>query len=183
MPDCQVRLETPFPDEEKNKRLDIWLPDMKIAMELKCKTQKLDVNPPGSEERFKLKPQDDRDTGRYGFIRDIRRLERHGRADAGFEVLLTNDPLYWEETSRKTGGQDEDFFLYDGRMIGGTMKRAVVKDLDAGGRRKREDRTRRLLQTRLEGLLEKYGEGEVRTISISRGKSAVLGDLTLDDFR
>ena len=111
MPDCQVRLETPFPDEEENKRLDIWLPDMKIAMELKCKTQKLDVNPPGSEERFKLKPQDDRDTGRYGFIRDIRRLERHGRADAGFEVLLTNDPLYWEETSRKTGGQDEDFFF------------------------------------------------------------------------
>ena len=50
------------------------------------------------------------------------------------------------------------------------------KGLDAEGRRKRGDKTRRFLQTRLGKLLEKSGEGGVRTISISRGKSAVLGD-------
>ena len=51
-----------------------------IAMELKYKTQELNVKHLGSEEDFELKPHDARDTGRYGFVRDIRRLERHGRA-------------------------------------------------------------------------------------------------------
>lgn len=128
MPDNQVRLETPFLDEKENKHLDIWLPDMKIAIELKYKTRKLEGKLEGSEERFALKDQEARDMGRYGFIRDIRRLERHGQAEAGFAVLLTNDPLYWEEPSGKSGTQDEDFFLYDGRVIGGAMEWSATKD-------------------------------------------------------
>ena len=128
MQECQIRLEYPFSDEEKRKYLDIWLLDMKIAIELKYKTRKLEWKPEGSEECFALKGQEAQDVGRYGFIRDIRRLERHGRAAGGFAVLLTNDPLYWEKPSGTTGAQDEDFFLYDGRVIGGAMEWSVTKD-------------------------------------------------------
>lgn len=130
MPDCQIRLEYPFSDGKERKYLDIWLQgqDTKIAIELKYRTQQLDRVING--ESFVLKPHSALDTGRYGFIRDVRRLEQireRKLSDIGFAVLLTNDPLFWDSPKNKT--QDEDFLIYDGREeIKGEMKWSEVKE-------------------------------------------------------
>lgn len=124
--DGQVRLEYPFGDGPERKYLDIWLRDMKIAIELKYRTQQL--NRVINGESFVLRPHSALDTGRYGFIRDIRRLEQVRQcklSDTGFAVLLTNDPLFWDSPKNKT--QDEDFLLYDNREIKGEMKWSKVK--------------------------------------------------------
>ena len=58
---------------------------------------------------------------------DIRRLEQivydSGMAKAGFAVLLTNDPSYWE--SPQQGWEDRTdgaFRVHEGRVIKGEMK-------------------------------------------------------------
>lgn len=84
--------------------VDLWLPKLGLAIELKYRTQELecfapslDLDPP--PERFSLTDQDARDHGRYDFLRDLTRLEwvlaDRSDADRGMAVLLTNDPLYW----------------------------------------------------------------------------------------
>ena len=120
----QVRLEfKPFQSE--NMYLDIWLQASKIAIELKYPTQGLKVEREG--EVFALRNQSAQDTRRYDFIMDIYRLERvvydSGLAKAGFTVLLTNDPSYWEPPKR--GWEDRTdgaFRVHEGRIIKGEMK-------------------------------------------------------------
>lgn len=84
--------------------VDLWLPRLGMAIELKYRTRGLeclerssDLDPPC--ERFSLADQNAQDHGRYDFLRDMTRLEWvvADRPDAGrgMAVLLTNDPLYW----------------------------------------------------------------------------------------
>ena len=120
-PDCQVRLEfKPFPTEKMY--LDLWLPSLGVAIELKYRTQRLTLK--RVNESFDLRNQDARDLGRYDFIKDIQRLERvvaDGPAETGFAVLLTNDPLYWRKPSRQTDTVDAAFRLHESRRIMGQM--------------------------------------------------------------
>ena len=121
LPDCQVRLEFKPPLDEK-MYLDIWLPSIKVAIELKYRTQKLRL-PPIDGESFALRNQIAQGGGRYHFIKDIRRLEQvvtHKTAKAGFAVLLTNDPSYWEPSQRTT--LDDEFRLHEGRKVEGNME-------------------------------------------------------------
>ena len=102
MPDCEIRLELPYrvlvpqSDETDKNHLDIYLRTEKIAIELKYRTR------PGKDkwnnELFVLKNQSAQNIGRYGFLKDIQRLERivaDGKAKSGVAVLLTNDPGFW----------------------------------------------------------------------------------------
>ena len=126
-PNGQVRLEYPFGNGPERKYLDIWLQDMKIAIELKYRTQQL--NRVINDESFVLKPHEALDTGRYGFIRDVKRIERVRQrkpSATGFAVLLTNDPLFWDN-SPKNKTQAADFLIYDGRVIKDEMKWPKVK--------------------------------------------------------
>ena len=120
-PDGQVRLEfKPFPAEKMY--LDIWLPSLGVAIELKYRTQRL-VLKTAAGESFNLRNQAAQGGGRYHFIEDIRRLEQvvaNKTAKAGFAILLTNDPSYWEPSQRNT--LDDEFRLHEGRKIGGDMK-------------------------------------------------------------
>ncbi|MCE2486224.1 MAG: hypothetical protein J4F42_11970 [Desulfurellaceae bacterium] len=122
LPDCQVRLEFK-PSLPERMHLDIWLrlPRSRVAIELKYRTQRLLLKKAG--ESFDLRNQVAQGGGRYHFIEDIRRLEQvvtHKTAKAGFAVLLTNDPSYWEPSQRTT--LDDEFRLHEGRKIGGDMK-------------------------------------------------------------
>ena len=119
--DCPVRLEfPPFPDLGKKMAIDIWLPSVKIAIELKYHTRKLDCTDRG--ERFSL-ALGARDVMRYDFLKDIQRIERvvedNSSAYCGFAVLLTNDYLLWDRSNR-TNVVDAEFHIYDGRRIGGS---------------------------------------------------------------
>ena len=120
MPSDEIRLEyKPFQDERMY--LDIWLPGVGVAIELKYRSKKLAQE--WKKEAFALKDQSAPDQGRYDFLNDIQRLERlvadFQPAKTGYAILLTNDPSYWKFSSRST--IDAAFRLHEGRKITGEM--------------------------------------------------------------
>lgn len=136
MPAWEVRLEyKPFPT--KRLYLDLWLPDIGVAMELKYCTRKLDLE--RDDESFALLDQSAQDVRRYDFLKDIQRLEQLStlpQAPAGIAVLLTNDPAYWKSPSRPNT-VDAAFRLHDGRKITGQM--AWAERASDGTTRNREE--------------------------------------------
>ncbi|MDE0331870.1 MAG: hypothetical protein OXL41_08375 [Nitrospinae bacterium] len=117
MPNDEIRLEyKPFQNERMY--LDIWLPGVGVALELKYLTKRLEQR--SKQEPFALLDQGAQDIRRYDVLRDVQRLERMvAHAEVGYAILLTNDPLYWRPPSRPT--IDEDFRLHEGREIAGDM--------------------------------------------------------------
>ena len=122
----EIRLEfKPFHDE--NMYMDIWLRDkegMATAIELKYRTRGLEAEWEG--EMFALRSQSAQDTGRYGFVKDISRLERVvcglESVKAGFAIFLTNDPSYWSSPQRKwKDTNDAAFRIHEGVVIEGEM--------------------------------------------------------------
>ena len=117
--------------------VDLWLPGLGVAIELKYRTREvecvapsLDLDPP--RECFSLADQGAQDHGRYDFLKDVERLERvvADRPDAGrgMAVLLTNDGLYWRAPDpEKPKTYDESFRLHERepnqspRCLQGTM--------------------------------------------------------------
>jgi hypothetical protein len=123
MPDCSVRLEfKPFPDDDKRMYLDIWLPTVGVAIELKYPTRKLELN--HNDEYFSLADHSAQDIQRYDFLKDLQRLEnvvaRHQPAKAGYAVLLTNDSGYWN-VPQNANTIDSEFRLHEGRTITGRL--------------------------------------------------------------
>lgn len=122
MPDCQIRLEyNASPDSTDRRYLDLWLPTVKVAIELKYCTHQLNAAFAG--ERFALKNQSANDIRRYDFLKDIQRLEQSiesGPAETGIAILLTNDPLYWKPAG-KSDVADAAFRIHDGREIAGRL--------------------------------------------------------------
>ena len=118
--------------------LDIWLPTVQVAIELKYFSRGFDRAIQG--ERFSLANRAARDIKRYDFLKDVQRIEHlvtnFEPAKYGFAVMLTNDPLCWER-SRRTDVVDAEFHLHDGRRIGDyTMAWGV--NASAGTMRSRE---------------------------------------------
>ena len=118
MPGCEVRLEyKPFNDEAFF--LDVWLPTMRMALELKYIRGRVDLEHGG--ERFSLK-EGASDIERYDFLKDIQRLERmiseRGNVDRGCAVLLANSSSCWKQpiANRKTT-IFEAFRIHEGRQI------------------------------------------------------------------
>ena len=116
-PKSQIRLEFPMPVEHRKLHVDIWLPEEKVAIELKYMTRKSELE--DNEESFALRNQGAQNQRRYDFLWDIHRLELMRSmpefCEAGHAVLLTNDPLYWNCPRRKT--MDSDFRVHEGREI------------------------------------------------------------------
>jgi hypothetical protein len=111
-----VRLEfPPFPDERM--RVDIWVPHIGTAIELKYLTRALRVESGG--EPFALLDQGAQDLRRYDFLKDIGRLEsvsdHFSQAEAGLAVLLTNDSSYWKRSRRET--IDAAFRVHEGHRL------------------------------------------------------------------
>ena len=119
--DGDARLEYK-PDPIKPVYLDLWLPRIGAAVELKYRTRKVAHDHNG--ESFALRDQAARPIGRYEFLKDIQRLEhvlrRRTDVRSGFAILLTNDPSYWQPASR-LDTVDTAFRLDDGRWITGEM--------------------------------------------------------------
>ena len=122
MPDCQIRLEfNASTDSAERRYLDLWLPTVKVAIELKYCTRNLDAI--FADERFALKNQSANDVRRYDFLKDIQRLEQSvesGPAETGVAILLTNDPLYWKPAGTSDTA-DAAFRIHEGREITGKL--------------------------------------------------------------
>ena len=122
MPDCQIRLEfNASTDRAERRYLDLWLPTLKAAIELKYCTRNLDAI--FADERFALKNQSANDVRRYDFLKDIQRLEQSvesGLAETGVAILLTNDPLYWKPAG-KSDTADAAFRIHESREITGKL--------------------------------------------------------------
>lgn len=124
--DPRVRLERPVDLHDPQKRicLDLWLPSSSVAVELKYRTRNLELEYEG--ERFVLRDQSAQDTGRYDFLKGVERLEQLSKRPefrAGLAILITNDPLYWDEPLpdwKET--RDAQFRLHEGRTVEGTLR-------------------------------------------------------------
>jgi hypothetical protein len=127
LPDA--RFECPCRFERIRIDLGIYLGGSTAVIELKYKTRKFDVILDG--KHFALKNTSVRPEARYDFVKDIKRLERYVRCEAGsvgWAIILTNDHLLWELGS---GGISEEFCIADGLRMSGTCK---WKDGCAAGR-------------------------------------------------
>ena len=117
----QIRLEFPILVENRKMYVDIWLPQEKVAIELKYATRSLEL--PDNEEPFALRNHGAHNHRRYDFLKDIYRLELMRDmpefCEAGHAVLLTNDPLYWNCSRRKA--MDLAFRVHEGREISGKL--------------------------------------------------------------
>ena len=110
----------PFPGE---RRFDLWLPDLGVAVELRRKTSRLEVDCGG--ESFALRTHGAQPRGRCYFLNDLARLERVTldlpEVKRGIAVLLTNDALYWEPPKTTPDTVDAAFRLHEGRVVSGKM--------------------------------------------------------------
>lgn len=100
--------------------LDIWFPDIGVAMELKYSTRNFNYEHDGEYFALKTGAQD---LARYGFLKDIQRLERLSELPvtrAGFAILLTNDPDCWNHPLKPTAASYA-FRLREGRKVKGKM--------------------------------------------------------------
>ncbi len=117
-----VRLEVPsstFAQSVESKQaIDLVLtgPTGRCLVELKFAKAKVDTT--WNAERF-LFGSPPRDVARYGFLRDVQRLEQLESHAPGVAILLSNDPLLWTSTTRTN--RDLEFHVHEGRELGGTM--------------------------------------------------------------
>ena len=126
-------------EEHRKMYVDIYLPDEKIAIELKYVTRRLELK--HNWESFALRDHGAHPLRRYDFLRDIQRLERMrsepGLCEAGHAVLLTNAPSYWDCPSpRSRDAVDSDFRVHEGKVISG--KRAWACRASSGTVKGRE---------------------------------------------
>jgi hypothetical protein len=130
-------LERPLKVNGQTLHLDLFiqLPGIPIAVELKYKTRKINVDI--GNETFDLADHSAQDTGRYDFIKDIHRLEKITSAKGishGYAIFLTNDSAYWK--SGRLGTVDEAFRLNEGRVLNGTL--SWSENASAGTKKNRE---------------------------------------------
>ncbi len=117
-----VRLEfPPFPEERMY--LDIWIPAIGTAVELKYLTRELAVT--AASEPFSLRNQGAQDLGRYDFLKDVYRLERVIESTPGerrgIAVLVTNDSLYWKPPNQEDT-IDAEFRVHQDRELPRKMR-------------------------------------------------------------
>lgn len=104
-PEVDVRLEYAYKVDDKIYHIDIlvMIEGKFIPIELKYKTlKKLMIV---DDEEFTLRNHGAQDLGKYDFIKDIVRLETLLSEDSkfvdGYAIMLTNDPSYWNGSTRK----------------------------------------------------------------------------------
>ncbi len=116
----QLRLEYPLSKNGSNswEYCDIVLKSpYNIGIELKYKTKRFTTKIEG--ESFELKNQSAQDIGRYGFLKDVKRLEtwcKDGKINSGYAIILTNDSSYWTKPT-KDDTKDKDFRLHNRKII------------------------------------------------------------------
>ncbi len=93
---------------KRNKgRVDIWLPDSRVILELKYATSRLEFE--HQNELFSLPERSAQDVTCSAFWRDVQRVEyitSNNEADFGVVILLTNDRLLWNPPNKEQSNYD-----------------------------------------------------------------------------
>jgi hypothetical protein len=119
-PQAQVRLET-RPRRGIHLDLLVMLDGVRTAFELKYLVAGLHAEVGG--ELYDLPHQSANDISRHDVVKDITRVEAivaDGYADYGCVLALSNDPSYWQPSSR-VDSIDTAFRLHEGRVLAGTL--------------------------------------------------------------
>lgn len=120
-PAAAVRLEVrPDPDVREAVDMLCRTGGRRIAVEFKYLVRRFEATIDG--ELFRLRDQGAQPLSRYDVLKDVGRLERFcaaGRADIGYAVVLSNDPLVW--SPGRPGSIDEAFRMHDGARLAGTL--------------------------------------------------------------
>ncbi|PMR63169.1 hypothetical protein C1A38_00530 [Verrucosispora sp. ts21] len=120
-----VRLEV---RQDKAEYLDLLCrsPDGSTAIEFKYFTAHWVGVDPVTDEEFHLRGHAATDLARRNFVFDIARLERFGSPDTtptnGLALLLTNDRRLWDPSPHQRMTRDQEFRIYDGRRLTGTLR-------------------------------------------------------------
>ncbi len=120
-PDARIRLEV-RPDPAVREAVDMLcrVSGSRIAIEFKYLVRGLEALV--DDEYFRLRDQGAQPLSRYDVVKDLERLERccaDDRADVGYAVVLSNDPLIW--SPGRAGSIDEAFRVQDGAVLSGTV--------------------------------------------------------------
>ena len=153
-PDVKIRLEVPSGRSDKSERIDIVInsKDRSYAIELKYKKRKFDRVLDG--EKFNLRADVAHDISRYDFIKDLVRLERYVSSTentTGYAILLTNDDLYWRESTRDV--KSAAFFLHEGRTLDSDVTLAWHESTGDGTKRAGPNRSSCAVTTRSIGKI------------------------------
>jgi len=109
--------------------------DISHAIQLRHKTAYLSMH----DGSIVLKNHGAQDQARYDFIKDIKSLENIKKGDKnvkGYAIILSNDPKYWQHPT-KLNSVDEDFLIYEGKLLYGNLKWSPHASL--GTKLKREE--------------------------------------------
>lgn len=116
-PSLTIRAEYPV----RSSPVDLWLADADATMAVELKYPKKPFEAQTADETFKF-GNDPTDMGCYGYLADIEQLETlvaAGSCDRGVAVMLTNDPLTWD--NQPSGANYDAFKLSDGRTVSGRL--------------------------------------------------------------
>ena len=124
-PDCSLRLEVPLRGSA-NAHLDLLIMfERSTALELKYHKGAFKFLVAGEE--YNLTGTAPRDVARYGFLKDIQRLERfvlEYSISSGFALMSSNDSRLWSDP--KIGQRiDREFDLSEGHIIKGHLNWAA----------------------------------------------------------
>ena len=112
----RIRIEAQFPiKEDPNARLDLWLPELRLGIELKypVDTFKYAIN----KEVFDLIDSREQEAACFNYWNDITRLEfliEKKTIEHGFAIILTNKSVMWRKP-RRHGAKMDPIRLFDGR--------------------------------------------------------------------
>ena len=119
-PNLEIPRELSF--ENKSPDIKFVVNGSVFAIELRYFVRKFTTTVNG--EHFELSNQGARDQRGYDLSKDVEWLEKLAKHDSritGIAILLSNDPVYWNEP-RKRKTIYEDFRLTEGRLLNGSLK-------------------------------------------------------------
>jgi len=120
---ASIRLEKPY-TRPNRINIDIFIRLERTRCALELKFHKASLQASDGEDQYAFPGTAPCDVPRYGFLKDMERIERivrHGIVEQGFVLLLTNDPRLWDLEKSKQDGVDSNFALHRGRICQGHL--------------------------------------------------------------
>ena len=129
-----MHLEHTFATLGEGTFVDIFIPELRTAIELKYHKGAFDAPP------YSLKDAGEQEQGCYRFWQDVRRIERiikNNEADSGYAILLSNKSSMWKKPQYGTrSGRFGEFRVFDNRQnITGTLN----WNYEEGSKARRQD--------------------------------------------
>lgn len=108
----KVRLEKNFPVLGDKSRVDMYIPELRTAIELKYHKSAFKYG------TFDLADAQEQEQACYLFWEDVSRIEQlisHHDVDSGYAIMLSNMQRIWQPSRSFNGTRFDEFRLYDSR--------------------------------------------------------------------